>query len=66
MRTNVEIDDQLIEEAQRLTGLKTKREVVDAALRMLIRVEKANILDLAGKVHWEGNLDESREGRFLP
>jgi hypothetical protein len=33
---------------------------------MLIRVEKANILDLAGKVHWEGNLDESREGRFLP
>ncbi|MGD9613890.1 MAG: type II toxin-antitoxin system VapB family antitoxin [Alphaproteobacteria bacterium] len=66
MRTNVEIDDQLIEEAQRLTGLKTKREVVDAALRMLIRVQKANILDLAGKVHWEGNLDKSREGRFLP
>jgi Arc/MetJ family transcription regulator len=66
MRTNVEIDDELIAEAQRLTGLKTKREVVDAALRMLIRVEKANILDLAGKVQWEGNLDESREGRFPP
>jgi len=66
MLTNVEIDDQLIEEAQRLTGLKTTREVVDAALRMLIRIEKANILDLAGKVHWEGNLDESREGRFCP
>jgi Arc/MetJ family transcription regulator len=66
MRTNVEIDDRLIEEAQRLTGLKTKREVVDAALRMLILVEKANILDLAGKVQWEGNLDESREGRSWP
>jgi Arc/MetJ family transcription regulator len=66
MRTNVEIDDALIEEAQRLTGLKTKREVVDAALRMLIRIEKANIIDLAGKVQWEGNLDESREGRFWP
>ena len=66
MRTNVEIDDELIAEAQQLTGLKTKREVVDAALRMLIRIEKANILDLAGKVTWEGNLDESREGRFLP
>jgi Arc/MetJ family transcription regulator len=66
MRTNVEIDDRLIEEAQRLTGLKTKREVLDAALRVLIRVEKANILDLAGKVQWEGNLDESREGRSWP
>ena len=66
MRTNIEIDDHLIEEAQQLTGLKTKREVVDAALRMLIRIEKANILDLAGKVHWEGNLDESREGRSWP
>jgi Arc/MetJ family transcription regulator len=66
VRTNIEIDDHLIEEAQQLTGLKTKREVVDAALRMLIRIEKANILDLAGKVHWEGNLDESREGRSWP
>ena len=66
MRTNIEIDDKLMEEAQRLTGLKTKREVVEAALRMLIRVEKASILDLAGKVHWEGDLGESRKGRSFP
>ncbi len=66
MRTNIEIDDKLMQEAQRLTGLKTKREIVEAALHMLIRIEKANILDLAGKVHWEGDLNESREGRSFP
>jgi Arc/MetJ family transcription regulator len=66
VRTNIDIDDQLIAEAQQLTGLKTKREVVDAALRMLIRIERANILDLGGKVQWEGNLDESRKGRSPP
>ena len=67
MRTNVEIDDTLMQEALRLSGLKTKRAVIDAALRMFVRVQRqADILDLAGKVHWEGNLDESREGRFIP
>ena len=66
MRTNIEISDELMHEAQRLTGLKTKREIVEAALRMLIRMEKASILDLAGKVQWEGDLDESREGRPFP
>jgi Arc/MetJ family transcription regulator len=67
MRTNVEIDDELMREALRLSGLKTKRAVIDAALRMFVRVQRqADILDLAGKVHWEGNLEESREGRFFP
>ena len=65
MRTNIEIDDSLMAEALRLTGLKTKRAVVEAGLRALIRLNRQKkILDLAGKVHWEGNLDESREGRF--
>jgi len=64
MRTNVEIDDNLMEEAQRASGLKTKRAVIDAALRMFVRVKRqTDILNLAGKVHWEGNLDEMREGR---
>jgi Arc/MetJ family transcription regulator len=67
MRTNVEIDDELMREALRLSGLKTKRAVIDAALRMFVRVQRqADILNLAGKVHWEGNLDESRKGRFFP
>ena len=67
MRTNIEIDDELMTEALRLTGLKTKRAAVEAGLKALIRLNKQKkILDLAGKVHWEGNLDESREGRFPP
>jgi Arc/MetJ family transcription regulator len=64
MRTNIEIDDELMTEALRLTGLKTKRAVVDAGLRILVRLKKQeDILHLAGKVQWEGNLDESRQGR---
>jgi Arc/MetJ family transcription regulator len=64
MRTNIEIDDELMTEALRLTGLKTKRSVVEAGLRILIRLKKQeDILHLAGKVQWEGNLDESRQGR---
>jgi Arc/MetJ family transcription regulator len=64
MRTNIEIDDELIREALRVSGLKTKRAVVEAGLRMLLRLKRQeDILNLVGKVHWEGNLDESRQGR---
>ncbi|HEV2333993.1 MAG TPA: type II toxin-antitoxin system VapB family antitoxin [Stellaceae bacterium] len=66
MRTNVEIDDNLMHDALRLSGLKTKRALVDAALRMFVRVKRqTDILSLAGKVRWEGNLDEMREGRLF-
>jgi Arc/MetJ family transcription regulator len=66
MRTNIEIDDELLRQALRLTGLKTKRAVVEAGLRMLLRLKgQENILRLVGKVRWEGNLDESRKGRDL-
>lgn len=62
MRTNIDIDDKLIEEALRLTGLKTKRAVVEQGLQTLIRLKRQRkILDLAGKVHWEGNIDDSRD-----
>jgi Arc/MetJ family transcription regulator len=64
MRTNIEIEDELIQKALSLSGLKTKRAAVEAALRMLIRVkEQEEILNLAGKVHWQGDLEESRRGR---
>jgi Arc/MetJ family transcription regulator len=67
MRTNIEIDDDLIREALRVSGLRTKRAAVEAGLKALIRLNRQKkILDLAGKVHWEGNLDESRESRFPP
>lgn len=61
MRTNIVIDDDLMEEAMRATGLKTKRAVVEAGLRKLVQLdEQAKILDYFGKLHWEGDLDEMR------
>jgi Arc/MetJ family transcription regulator len=64
MRTNIEIDDDLMREARRLTGVKTKREAVDLALRELVaRHRRLGILELRGRVHWEGDLGASRRGR---
>jgi Arc/MetJ family transcription regulator len=64
MRTNIEIDDDVMREAQRLLGTTTKRETVDLALREVVaRNRRLGILALRGKVHWEGDLDESRAGR---
>ncbi|HET7045550.1 MAG TPA: type II toxin-antitoxin system VapB family antitoxin [Gaiellaceae bacterium] len=64
MRTNIEIDDEVLGEAQRLLGTRTKRETVDFALRELVaRHRRLGILDLRGKVRWEGDLEESRRGR---
>lgn len=64
-RTNIEIDDALVEEAIRLTGAKTKREVVDIALRRL--VEKGtlyrSIRHLRGKLEWAGDVDSWRSAR---
>lgn len=66
MRTNIEIDDRLLEEALGATGLKTKRAVVEAGLRMLVRLKRQeDILRLVGTVRWEGDLDQSRQGRDL-
>ncbi len=65
MRTNIVIDDDLMNEALRVTGLKTKKEVVEEALKTLVRIERQKgILALRGKVHWEGDLDEMRRDRF--
>ncbi len=64
MRTNIVIDDDVMREAQRLIGTRTKRETVDVALRELVaRHRRLGILDLRGRVHWEGDLAESRHGR---
>jgi Arc/MetJ family transcription regulator len=65
MRTNVVIEEKLIKKALRYTGLKTKKEVINYALQELIkRKERKEILKLAGKLHWEGDLNDMREGRF--
>jgi Arc/MetJ family transcription regulator len=64
MRTNIDIDDDILREAQRLVGTKTKRDTVNLALRELVaRHRQVGILQLRGKVHWEGDLAESRSGR---
>jgi Arc/MetJ family transcription regulator len=64
MRTNVEIDDDLMREAIRLSGVGTKREAVDLALRELVaRYQRLGVLDLRGRVHWTGDLERSRRGR---
>jgi len=64
MRTNIVIDDRLMERALRASGLKTKRAAVEAGLELLIRVKaQAGLRRLRGKVSWEGNLDELRAAR---
>jgi len=65
MRTNIVLDDKLIERAQKLSGIKTKREVVQQALRTFIQLrEQAEVRSLRGKLQWEGNLDEQRQSRL--
>jgi Arc/MetJ family transcription regulator len=64
MRTNIVIEDELMQKAMRATGLTTKRAVVQAGLRMLLQVKaQTAIRRLRGKVRWEGNLKEMRAGR---
>jgi len=64
-RTNIEIDDALVEKAMRLSGARTKREVVDIALRRLIQKGAAYraMRRLRGKLAWEGDVDHSRAAR---
>jgi Arc/MetJ family transcription regulator len=58
MRTNIDLDQQLVAEAQRLTGIATKREVVHEALRVLIEVRRRRDLsDLAGKIRFAPGYD---------
>jgi Arc/MetJ family transcription regulator len=65
MRTNIVLDDKLIERAQKLTGIKTKREVVHEALRLLILLnEQAEIRNLRGKLPWDGSLSDQRKSRI--
>ena len=64
MRTNIVIDDKLMRETLRATGLKTKREAVDHALRTLLRLrQQAKIRQFRGKLNWQGDLDAMRSDR---
>lgn len=61
MRTNIEIDSKLIADAMKLYGIKTKKEAVDKALELFVRMKKqSEVLKLKGKVKWEGDLRKMR------
>ncbi len=63
-RTNIVIDDQLIRQAKKLTRVKTKRQIVDRALELLVRTEtRKGILDYFGTDIWQGDLKASRRNR---
>ena len=65
-RTNIDLDDQLVERAMRLYDLKTKREAVQLALERLVGTRPMSVdeqLDMEG-VGWDGDLDEMRADRF--
>ncbi len=64
MRTNIVLDEALVEQARRLTGIKTKKELIHEALRTLVRLSRqGEARGLRGKLHWEGDLDEMRQSR---
>jgi Arc/MetJ family transcription regulator len=61
MRTNIVIDDKLMRDTLRATGLKTKRKAVDEALRTLLRLSRqAQIRQFRGKLNWHGDLNAMR------
>ena len=61
MRTNIVIDDELLAAAQRATGIKTKRGVVEEGLRALVRLRRqARIRGWRGRLRWQGDLDRMR------
>ncbi len=64
MRTNIVIDDKLMKDTLRATGLRTKREAVELGLRTLLRLrQQEQIKRFRGKLHWQGDLDAMRLDR---
>lgn len=61
MRTNIVIDDDLMRDALKATGARTKREAVEQGLRTLLRLKKQRqIKALRGRIHWHGDLERMR------
>jgi Arc/MetJ family transcription regulator len=64
VRTNIMLDSKLVEAGLKATGLKTRRQLVDFALRELLRhKQQKKLLSLKGKVNWEGDLASMRSIR---
>jgi len=65
VRTNIVIDDELMERAMRVSGAATKRETVENALRLLVRLKQQELIrGSRGKLKWEGDLNAMRRDRF--
>jgi Arc/MetJ family transcription regulator len=63
-RTNIDLDNRLVKEGMRRLKCRTKKELVNLALKALVRKESIkDLLTLQGKIHWEGNLKAWRHGR---
>ncbi|MCC5913633.1 MAG: type II toxin-antitoxin system VapB family antitoxin [Balneolaceae bacterium] len=61
MRTNIVIDDDLMDEALKVSGLKTKKDAVEEGLKLLVqRKKQENIKNLRGKLQWRGDLEQMR------
>jgi Arc/MetJ family transcription regulator len=65
-RTNVVLDDKLVAQCQAVTGIPTRRALIDHALQELLRHERQKtVLELKGRIGWHGNLSAWRKGRHL-
>ena len=64
MRTNIDIDDELMAQALEASGCKTKKAAVEEGLRLLLRTrQQARLRALRGQLRWEGSLDDMRRDR---
>ena len=63
-RTNIVLDDKLVENCIKATGINTRKALIDYALKELLRHKsQKKILELKGKINWDGNLSDWRKGR---
>jgi Arc/MetJ family transcription regulator len=66
MRTNIEIDDALMAQAQKVCGHATKKQTVEEALRLMVRLrQQKEVASAFGKYRWRGNLAQNRKGRGI-
>ncbi len=64
-RTNIVLDDRIVKECMDITGIKTKKDVIYYALKELLRInDQKKLLELKGKIEWDGNLDQWRKERY--
>jgi Arc/MetJ family transcription regulator len=65
MRTNIDLDEELVSRGLKISGLRTKKDLVNMALREFIRKnDQKKILELRGKIQWQGDLELMRESRI--